>query len=141
MGKSNMFRAETLVLHPITKVPSGATTNFTVDIPAGTYYLALSVKSSVTGTTTTVAVHTFADDAQTKVVDLVFRGMEPDNAAASAVLTLPAGSSGQHFQLSANASANQIPVTIGHGIRVVIVKGGASTDETLEVDVIATRIV
>ena len=136
---SRIYRPETVVRTVATVVPSA---NATVDIslPAGAYRLALIVTSSVTGTTTTVALHAL-NSVGTKNT-LSFRGYEPDDSAPVALLTCPAGASVQYMSFVGHAGAApaDLPVALSNGLQVAIVKGGATTGEALNIELLATRI-
>lgn len=146
MGKTNMYRPETLVLKVSSTVPAAATTNvdFTgLKLPAGTYRMALTVKSSVTGTTTAFAITPFADDSASQLGNLPFRLYELDDIAGVTSIAVPAGAAGRYVRIGGIVGASDpsdMTVTAPHGVRVVITKGGAETGEVLEASLTASRI-
>jgi hypothetical protein len=142
MAKHNTLRQFTRQITLATTVPA-ATTTYDVPLPAGAYNLAVLVKSSVTGTSTTVTLRpkTGADGDQVNGVDL--RMVEPDDSAPVAALTLPAGAAGRYASVVPSASASPVPgpIVVGDsGLQATITKGGAVTDELLEVIIVAQRI-
>lgn len=141
MGKTNTHRSETIVKFPVSTVPA-SDTNYTVDLPAGTYHVAMSVKSNVTGTSTTLALIPFVDVAQTQINNLAFRMVEPNDTSVITLLTLPAGAAGRYVSLLGSALTLPMPtyVVVPHGLRLAVVKGGATTGETLEVTITASRV-
>ena len=142
MGKTNTWRPSTIVKRVISVVASG-NTNYTVDLPAGSYDLAIAVKSSVTGTTTSVALAVFVDSAQTTVGRVDISLAEPNDTAPIAVLALGAGAEGSYAQaVTASSAAGPVamtPIPIPHGVRLRVLDGTSVAGELLELELIATR--
>lgn len=140
-----MFRPETLVIN-VTKTVPAANTDFDMiypRLPAGTYRMAMNVKSSVTGTTTTVVVTPFVDHDASQLNSLALQMYELDDIAAITTLTLTAGAAGRYVRFGGAIGASDpsdMTVVLPHGVRVAVVKGGATTGETLEIQLTASRI-
>lgn len=141
MGHTNTYRPSAVVRRIVSTVPA-ATTSYTFDLPAGVYYLAIHTRSSVTGTSTTIALFPFTNADQTQTTATALLMTEQAAASGSAALTLPAGAAGRFAQVIPNGGpvAAPGPVVLPHGVRVTVTKGGATTAELLEVDVTAVRI-
>lgn len=127
---------------PVTVVPA-ANATYDVSLPDGHYWMALAVKSDLTGTTTTIAVTPFVDQARSQISNLAYRLYEADDTVAIAVLTMPANAAGRMavcVPTVAGAENFTSPVYVAGGVRVSVVKGGATTGELLQVTLIATRV-
>ena len=140
MSVSNALRQFTKVISVATVVPA-STSTVDVELPPGAYNLALAVKSSVTGTTTTVAVFPWVDIAASQIGVAPLDMVEPDDSAPVAALTLPAGAAGRYASLVPSASANPVPglIVLPRGVRVTITKGTAVTGELLEILLVANH--
>lgn len=146
MGKTNVFRPETLIRRIVSTVPAAASTTLAIDLPAGAYYLMMIVNANVTGTTTDVGLLVkYADAAQATVSGKQMGILEEDDTTfAAEELTLAAGVSRRTARIFDVRSPTEVgmgpPVILAHGFRTTITKGGATTAETLEVDIVAVRI-
>jgi len=140
MSEFNSLRQFTRVITVATVVPA-STGTVDVPLPPGAYNLALAVKSSVTGTTTTIAVFPWVDLDATQINNVALDMVEPDDSAPIALLTLPAGAAGRCAQIVPSASASPVPgpVLLPRGVRVTITKGTAVTGETLEILLVANH--
>ena len=141
MGKTNPFRPETYVERPVLVVPA-ANATYDVDLPAGAYRLSAAVKSSVTGTTTSVKFIPYVDAARSQVSNQMFRVFEADDAVAVTNITLPAGAAGRfaHLQPAVSSVNAGGPIVLPHGLQVTVTKGGATTGEACVVDICAARV-
>ena len=140
MGTTNSYRTEAIVRRIASTVPA-ATTTYTVDLPAGIYRIALSFKSSVTGTTTLVTARPFVDAERSQINGVDYRMYEPDDSAVVAALIAPAGAAGRYANLVSDAAEGDSHIfVVPHGIQLTITKGGAVTAETFELDICATRV-
>lgn len=136
MGKSNAFRHATYVKRVVATVPASNTT-YAVDLPAGAYRLAVFVKSNLTGTTTTVTARLFADAAQAQTHGLDLRVVEPDDSTPAVSLALPAGAAGRVAEFGFGVNTILQPIVVANGLQITVTKGGATTGETLEIDLVA----
>lgn len=139
MGKSNVYRTEALVIRVVSIVPA-ANTNFTVDLPAGAYHISINVKSNVTGGTTSLTAKDFMDAVQAQIgANYVFFTAGLSTAQPSMIFA--AGAAGESAQLTRTSTSSQtdIVLSLPHGFRIDVVKGGAVTGELLEIDVCAIR--
>lgn len=142
MAKHNTLRQFTRQITIATAVPA-STTSYDVVLPAGAYHIAALVKSSVTGTSTTVTFKMKTGVAGDQATAAVLHIVEPDDTGPATALTLPAGAAGKYASVVPSASASPVPgpIVVGDfGIQVTITKGGATTGELLEVIIIAQRV-
>ena len=145
MGKTNAFRPETLIKRIVSTVPAASAT-YAVNLPAGAYYLMMVVYASVTGSTTDVGLLVkYTNDAQTTFTAAQMGILEEDDTTfAAEELTLAAGVSNRTVRIFDVRNPTEVaaspPVVLPHGFRLTVTKGGATTGETLLVDVVAVRI-
>ena len=127
------------VLTPIlTATGAGQTAN--LDLDAGHYYVSMIVTSSLTGTTTTVALA--ALNSVNSPSNEPYELGAPDDTVALAALDLPAGASvraGACIPVGFNVPVVG-PVAVSGGLRVTVVNGTAVSGEQLEIEVIATKV-
>lgn len=130
------------VRKPVSVVAAGTTT-YDVALPNGTYEMSVFVKSSVTGTTTSVQVFRFVDKARTRVEDLPLPMWEPNDTTHTVTLTLAAGSAGKAAKIGPSPGGIQMaamPTEVVGGLQISVVQGGASVGEELEIMIVATRV-
>jgi hypothetical protein len=143
MGKTNSFRPETLVIRSLSIVPA-ASTDYTVNLPAGSYHILIVLNANVTGGTTVLdTIVKYGDSGQTVVSAIDLQILEEDDAAFITAITLAAGISVRMvrvFDITGAADTGISPLVIPHGFQFSVTKGGATTGEKLEIEVIATRV-
>lgn len=142
ISKSSMFRPETIVCDVLDAVPA-ANATYDVPLPVGTYNMLITVNSSVTGTSTIVAISHYCNAAMSQIAAVPIRVLEADDTSAAVAITLTAGAAGRAAVLcnSASATANALTnIPVPFGLQVAVTKGGATTAELCEVKITATRI-
>jgi hypothetical protein len=132
-------------LYSITDVVEASTPfNYILSLDPGSYRIAMFVKSSLTGVTTTIQAFPFVDKAQS-IVGLAFVWGPNDTQAVTLTPTLPAALNGRMWTMIAGAL--NTPVTFGdsvvnlpYGLRFQVAKGTAVTGERLEIVVAVVRV-
>lgn len=135
------YRPETYV---ITKSVATIATdeNFTFDLPAGVYELAI-----ITDTPTILAVGTavincraFADEAQTRPVETDFFVTETDGVAPAAAITVTVGNTSQYASLCRyNLAGLDARIPLPFGLQVTYDVTGAMTG-ALNITLVASRV-
>jgi len=138
------MRAETYVEKFISTINTAATFNTTIDLPSGTYYMALSVASSLTGTSTKLRLAPFMDAAQSQVGTLNLYMVQPDSTLAEDEMDFAATAKGTYSHIVASAGTAEAfgasPISVPHGLRAITIKGGAAEGETFAATLTASRI-
>lgn len=129
----------------VSLVPAGAGPyTFKAAFAPGVYRGQLVVRSNLTGTTTTIQVAPYVNEAMSVAAPSMF--LAPNDAAStSATPALAAGSAGKVLRLIPCPGATGTPILdpillINNGLLITVSKGTAVSGEVLEIDLVLSAI-